>query len=94
MCSSDLKRAAEIAPNERDIRRNLALQLTLLGRHAEAAEQYKQWLRLEPRAAAQAYVDYLQRAPDAEDRPVIVQRLRGLRDTLKNEETHDASSAR
>jgi predicted TPR repeat methyltransferase len=48
----------------------------------------------ETRAAAQAYVDYLQRAPDAEDRPVIVQRLRGLRDALRTEETHDVATAR
>ena len=48
----------------------------------------------EPRAAAQAYVDYLQRAPDAEDRAVIVQRLRGLRDALRTEETHDVATAR
>ncbi len=41
----------------------------------------------EPRAAAQAYVDYLQRAPDADDRAVIVQRLRALRDILRTEET-------
>ena len=48
----------------------------------------------EPRAAAQAYVDYLQRAPDAEDRTVIVQRLRALRDVLKTQETHDVATAR
>jgi predicted Zn-dependent protease len=46
----------------------------------------------EPRVAAKAYVDYLQRAPQADDRAVIVQRLRGLRDTLRNEETGDASN--
>lgn len=38
----------------------------------------------EPRVAAQAYVDYLRKAPDAADRPVIVQRLRVLRDRLQN----------
>jgi beta-barrel assembly-enhancing protease len=48
----------------------------------------------QPRAAAQAYVDYLQRAPDAADRPVIVQRLRKLRDALKAEEAHDAATTR
>jgi Zn-dependent protease with chaperone function len=48
----------------------------------------------EPRAAAQAYVDYLQRAPDAEDRAVIVQRLRGLRDALRSQEIHDVTTAR
>ena len=48
----------------------------------------------EPRAAAQAYVDYLQRAPDADDRTVIVQRLRALRDVLKTEEKHDVATAR
>jgi tetratricopeptide (TPR) repeat protein len=48
----------------------------------------------ESRVAAQAYVNYLQRAPDADDRPVIVQRLRVLRDTLRNQETGDATSAR
>jgi predicted Zn-dependent protease len=36
------------------------------------------------RAAAQAYVDYLQHAPGAEDQRLIVQRLRALRETLKN----------
>jgi hypothetical protein len=50
--------------------------------------------RGEPRAAAQAYLDYLQRAPDAEDRPVILERLRSLRDVLRTEETHDESTAR
>jgi Zn-dependent protease with chaperone function len=48
----------------------------------------------EPRAAAQGYVDYLKRAPDAEDRPVILQRLRALRDVLKTEETRDVATAR
>jgi beta-barrel assembly-enhancing protease len=48
----------------------------------------------DPRAAAQAYVDYLQRAPDADDRPVILQRLRALRDVLRTEETHDETTAR
>jgi predicted Zn-dependent protease len=43
----------------------------------------------EPRAAAAAYVDYLRRAPDADDRGVIVQRLRTLRDQLRTEETSD-----
>jgi beta-barrel assembly-enhancing protease len=48
----------------------------------------------EPRAAAQAYVDYLQRAPQADDRAVVVQRLRELRDQLRTEETGDASNTR
>jgi beta-barrel assembly-enhancing protease len=48
----------------------------------------------EPRTAAQAYVDYLQRAPDADDRAVIVQRLRGLREALRNEEPSNATTAR
>jgi Zn-dependent protease with chaperone function len=48
----------------------------------------------EPRDAAQAYVDYLKRAPDADDRTVILQRLRALRDVLRTEETHDESTAR
>jgi beta-barrel assembly-enhancing protease len=48
----------------------------------------------DPRAAAQAYVDYLQRTPDADDRPVILQRLRALRDVLRTEETHDETTAR
>lgn len=48
----------------------------------------------EPRAAAQAYVDYLKMAPDAADRSVIVQRLRVLRDRLQNQETRDASTDR
>ena len=48
----------------------------------------------EPRAAAQAYVDYLQRAPQAGDRTVIVQRLRDLREQLRTEETGDASNTR
>jgi beta-barrel assembly-enhancing protease len=41
----------------------------------------------EPRDAARAYLDYLQRAPDADDRPVVLQRLRALRDQLRNEES-------
>jgi tetratricopeptide (TPR) repeat protein len=41
----------------------------------------------EPRAAAQGYVDYLRLAPDADDRAVVVQRLRTLRDVLRNKET-------
>ena len=48
----------------------------------------------EPRAAAQAYVDYLQRAPAAEDRAVIVRRLRALLERLKTEENADVSIAR
>ena len=40
----------------------------------------------EPRDAARAYLDYLQRAPDADDKPVVLQRLRLLRDQLVNEE--------
>jgi predicted Zn-dependent protease len=43
----------------------------------------------EPRAAAQAYVDYLKKAPDAADRPVIVERLRALRDRLQSKESID-----
>jgi tetratricopeptide (TPR) repeat protein len=48
----------------------------------------------EPRAAAQAYVDYLNKAPDATDRAVIVQRLRTLRDLLRTGETSDAATTR
>jgi predicted Zn-dependent protease len=43
----------------------------------------------EPRAAAQAYVDYLRKAPDAADRPVIVERLRVLHDRLQSKESTD-----
>jgi predicted Zn-dependent protease len=39
----------------------------------------------EPRSAAKAYLEYLQRAPDADDRPVILERLRSLRDVLRAE---------
>jgi predicted Zn-dependent protease len=48
----------------------------------------------EPRAAAQAYVEYLKKAPDAADRVVIVQRLRVLRDRLQTEESTDGSNSR
>ena len=48
----------------------------------------------EPRAAAAAYVEYLRKAPDATDRPVILQRLRTLRDQLRTEETGDAATTR
>lgn len=48
----------------------------------------------ELRAAAQAYVDYLRLEPAAPDRAVVVQRLRVLRDSLRNQETGDATSAR
>jgi predicted Zn-dependent protease len=48
----------------------------------------------EPRAAAQGYLDYLQRAPDAPDRAIILQRLRALRETLRNEQTTDPSPSR
>lgn len=44
----------------------------------------------EPRDAARAYLDYLQRAPDAEDKAVVLQRLRVLRDQLLNEENGNA----
>jgi predicted Zn-dependent protease len=40
----------------------------------------------DPRAAARAYLDYLQRAPDAADRPVVLQRLGVLRDQLSDQE--------
>jgi tetratricopeptide (TPR) repeat protein len=48
----------------------------------------------EPRAAAQAYVDYLRKDPDAADRAVILQRLRTLRDQLRAEETGNAATNR
>jgi hypothetical protein len=48
----------------------------------------------EPRAAAQAYVDYLQRAPDAADRAVILQRLRELREVLRAKESTDVQTNR
>jgi tetratricopeptide (TPR) repeat protein len=71
------RKALELAPN-------YALAYRGLGEVAERRGQ--------ARDAAQAYVDYLRHAPDAEDRPVIVQRLRTLRDALKVEETHDATT--
>jgi predicted Zn-dependent protease len=43
----------------------------------------------EPRTAAQAYVDYLKKAPDATDRTVIVERLRTLRARLQSKESTD-----
>jgi predicted TPR repeat methyltransferase len=43
----------------------------------------------EPRAAAQAYVDYLKKSPDAADRAAIVERLRLLRDRLQGREGAD-----
>jgi predicted Zn-dependent protease len=43
----------------------------------------------EPRAAAQAYVEYLKKAPNATDRTVIVERLRMLRDRLQSKESTD-----
>lgn len=43
----------------------------------------------ERRAAAQAYVDYLRKAPNATDRAVIVERLRVLRDRLQSKESTD-----
>jgi Zn-dependent protease with chaperone function len=46
----------------------------------------------EPRRAAQAYVDYLRKVPDAPDRAVILQRLRTLRDQLRAEETGNAAT--
>jgi predicted TPR repeat methyltransferase len=48
----------------------------------------------EPRAAAQAYVDYLRKDPDVSDRAVILQRLRTLRDQLRTEETDNAATNR
>jgi predicted Zn-dependent protease len=48
----------------------------------------------EPRAAAQAYVDYLRKDPDASDRAVMLQRLRVLRDQLRTEETGNAATNR
>jgi predicted Zn-dependent protease len=56
---------------------------------AEAAETVN-----EPRAAAQGYVDYLRRAPDAPDRAIVMQRLRALRETLRNESSNESTSAR
>jgi predicted Zn-dependent protease len=47
----------------------------------------------EPREAAQAYIDYLQRAPDATDRAVIVQRLRELREVLRAKEATDVQTS-
>jgi len=47
---------------------------------AEAADAMN-----EPRAAAQGYIDYLQRAPDAPDRAIVLQRLKALRETLRND---------
>jgi predicted Zn-dependent protease len=47
----------------------------------------------EPRVAAQAYLDYLRRAPDAADRPIVLQRLRTLRDQLRSEESNDVPTA-
>ncbi len=46
----------------------------------------------QPRAAAQAYVDYLKRAPDAPDRSIVLQRLRALREKLRNEQGIEASA--
>ena len=48
----------------------------------------------EPRTAAQAYVDYLRKDPNAADRAVITQRLRTLRDQLRTEETGNAATNR
>jgi len=48
----------------------------------------------ETRVAAAAYVEYLRKAPDASDRPVILQRLRTLRDQLRTEETGNAATTR
>jgi hypothetical protein len=47
----------------------------------------------EPRAAAQAYVEYLKAAPDADDRAVVLERLRALRDVLRSEGTNDVVKA-
>lgn len=41
--------------------------------------------RGDARAAARAYLEYLRKAPQAADRPVIVERLRGLRAALQAE---------
>jgi Zn-dependent protease with chaperone function len=48
----------------------------------------------EPRIAAQAYVDYLRKDPEAADRAVILQKLRTLRDQLRAEETGNAATNR
>jgi tetratricopeptide (TPR) repeat protein len=40
----------------------------------------------EPREAAKAYLEYVRRAPDAQDRPVIIGRLTAIRDRLVQEE--------
>jgi tetratricopeptide (TPR) repeat protein len=41
----------------------------------------------QPRDAARAYLEYVRRAPDADDRPVIMGRLTALRDRLTQQET-------
>jgi predicted Zn-dependent protease len=43
----------------------------------------------QPRDAARAYLEYVRRAPDAEDRPVIIGRLTALRDRLTREERNE-----
>jgi predicted Zn-dependent protease len=43
--------------------------------------------RGDDRAAARAYLDYLERAPDAADRVVVLQRLGAIRDRLQSEGT-------
>jgi predicted Zn-dependent protease len=42
-----------------------------------------------PRAAAKAYLEYLRKAEQADDRVIIVERLRILRDVLRTEDTDD-----
>lgn len=48
-----------------------------------------QQARGDARGAARSYLEYLRKAPDAVDRPVVVERLRGLRDTLQTEGTEN-----
>lgn len=83
---SNLGRAREAYQRVLAIDANHAAAYRGLGEVAERLD--------EPRAAAQAYVDYLKKAPDAADRAVIVQRLRVLRDRLQTEESTDGSTSR
>ena len=49
----------------------------------------------EPRDAARAYIDYLQHAPDADDKPLVLRQLRVLRDELlKQEDGNEPSQDR
>jgi len=42
-----------------------------------------------PREAGRAYVEYVRRAPDADDRPIIMGRLTAIRDRLQQESSDD-----